>query len=249
MPSGPCSFVGMGMVGCDGTVLDCRVWISGGYWGNPQVYVHELSHNLYLGHAGSYNSAGTFDEYLDWTCYMGYAAAPPDEANRCANLPHAFQLGWASLTQLDANSLPKGYTYTAYVASNSVFRRAGVRIMPGTWASGQDPIYIGYRTAANGDIELPASLASKVHIYTSASTGNKDSKVSTLRTTLLVNDVWSWPPAGLYVKRINNFSANQAMVSICRKWGAENATSCAAGVDNDCNFKAGVDDPACAAFP
>ncbi len=27
-----------------------------------QVYVHELSHNLYLAHAGSYNSAGTFDE-------------------------------------------------------------------------------------------------------------------------------------------------------------------------------------------
>lgn len=27
-----------------------------------QVYVHELSHNLYLGHAGAYNSAGAFDE-------------------------------------------------------------------------------------------------------------------------------------------------------------------------------------------
>ncbi len=44
---------------------------------------------------------------------------------------------------------------------------------------------IGYRTAANGDVQLPSSLANKVHIYTSASTGNKDPKVSVLRSTLL----------------------------------------------------------------
>lgn len=44
---------------------------------------------------------------------------------------------------------------------------------------------IGYRTAINGDIQLPASLASKVHIYTSASTGGKDPKVSALRATML----------------------------------------------------------------
>lgn len=213
LPTGPCGFVGMGMVGCDGTVFDCRVWIAGDYWGNSQVYVHELSHNLYLGHAGAYNSAGAFDDYGDWTCFMGYASGSANDANRCANLPHSYQLGWSSLTQLDASSLPKGYTYTAYVASNSNFRRAGVRIMAGTWLSGQDPIYIGYRTAINGDIQLPASLASKVHIYTSASTGGKDPKVSALRATMLVNDIWSLPTAGLYIKRINNFSAQQAMVS------------------------------------
>lgn len=28
-----------------------------------------------------------------------------------------------------------------------------------------------------------------------------------------VNDIWSLPTAGLYIKRINNFSAQQAMVS------------------------------------
>ncbi len=70
---------------------------------------------------------------------MGYASAS-NNANRCANLPHSYQLGWSSIMQLDATSLPKGYTYTAYVASNSVFRRAGLRIMAGTWVSGQDPI-------------------------------------------------------------------------------------------------------------
>lgn len=78
--------------------------------------------------------------YGDWTCFMGYASGSANDANRCANLPHSYQLGWSSLTQLDASSLPKGYTYTAYVASNSNFRRAGVRIMAGTWLSGQDPI-------------------------------------------------------------------------------------------------------------
>lgn len=36
LPPNACAWVGLGYIGCDGS-YDCRAWVSGGHWGNPQV--------------------------------------------------------------------------------------------------------------------------------------------------------------------------------------------------------------------
>ena len=37
----------------------------------PNAMVHELGHNLFLGHAGGYDKGGAYDEYQDDTGMMG----------------------------------------------------------------------------------------------------------------------------------------------------------------------------------
>eukprot|EP00198_Chlamydomonas_reinhardtii_P007767 XP_001697104.1 predicted protein [Chlamydomonas reinhardtii] len=60
-------------------------WVSGSYARSLLSYLHELGHNLWLGHAG----VGSCDD-CDWSCAMGMCCRA-----RCFNGPHAWQLGWA----------------------------------------------------------------------------------------------------------------------------------------------------------
>lgn len=119
---------------------------------------------------------------------MGYCCA-----NRCPNTPYAWQLGWLPLQQLDGTSLRPGQARAATlaaqaeagpggaagVASNAAV--GGLRIVTQSWANGSDaavPLYLGYRTRVGGDGQLPPELASRVHIYSSATIGSTDSQPS-----------------------------------------------------------------------
>ena len=62
--AGPdCDWTGMGQVGPyatgpSGEYLYGVAWISGDYWNNLGVWMHEIGHNLYLGHAGQVMGLG-----------------------------------------------------------------------------------------------------------------------------------------------------------------------------------------------
>ena len=239
VPPGACPFVGLGYIGCDGS-YDCRAWISGDFWATPQAIAHELGHNLFMGHAGSFNSAGVFDEYADSSGLMGYCCT-----ERCPNTPHAWQMGWISVQQLDGSSLKAGQTVTATLSSQAVSARSGMRIQP-SWTAGVDPIFLGYRTKALGDAELPAEAAGKVHLHTSAISNSYDAQVTIWKAALgSAGQAWEHSAAGLVV-RLKALTSSSATVTVCRKGGAESVATCAAGVDNDCNGLAGARDPACA---
>ena len=60
LPPGACGWVGSGHLGCDGS-FECRAWINGNNWDVAQPMVHELGHNMFMGHAGSVNEDGWFD--------------------------------------------------------------------------------------------------------------------------------------------------------------------------------------------
>lgn len=57
--------------------------------------MHELGHNMYLNHAGSYQANNatkrlSFVGYKDDSAAMGFCCS-----TRCHNAPHSFQLGWS----------------------------------------------------------------------------------------------------------------------------------------------------------
>ena len=178
-----CSWAGVGYVGCDGS-FSCNSWVRGGYFmgsargsgGSAQVAAHEQGHNMYLHHASSvataataWSAATTADEYGDWSCSMGYCCA-----TRCANTPHAYQMGWITPQLLDATSLAEGQTRTVSFAAQTRSAASGLKISP-SWAAVTDPLYLGYRMAEGFDASLPSNFANRVNIYTWAGATNTDS--------------------------------------------------------------------------
>ena len=51
-PGSSCTWAGLAFVGCDQTV-GCRAWARGDVYTSQQLYMHELGHNLFLGHSGT----------------------------------------------------------------------------------------------------------------------------------------------------------------------------------------------------
>ncbi|PSC74160.1 hypothetical protein C2E20_2632 [Micractinium conductrix] len=241
IPPGQCGFVGLGYIGCDGSYT-CRSWIGADFWATPQAIVHEMGHNLYMGHAGATNSEGVFDEYADDSGTMGYCCQ-----DRCPNTPHAWQLGWISVRQLDGASLKPGVPVTLTVASQALSSQSGLRIVP-SWAAGVDPIFVGYRTKASGDAALEPQLAGRLHLYTAGITNTYDPKLTSWKGSLsTAGTAWTHPTAGMVV-RLKAAGGTAASVTLCRKAGKETLASCLAGLDNDCNGLVGAKDPACAAL-
>ena len=169
---------------------------------------------------------------------MGYCCS-----DRCPNTPHAWQLGWISVQQLDGTSLKPGQTVETILASNSASPRSGLRIVP-SWAAGVDPLFLGYRTKVGGDAAAGADIASKLHVNSAGITNSFDPKETTWHAALGAGQAWTHPTAGLVV-RLKAAFPGSATVTICRKAGAETLASCRAGADNDCNGLAGTADPVC----
>ncbi|KAG2447005.1 hypothetical protein HYH02_008159 [Chlamydomonas schloesseri] len=70
----------------DGTPAYGMVWVSGDRYDSPNAYLHELSHNLGLYHAGTPNGC----QYCDRSCAVSYCCVA-----RCHNAAHLWALGWA----------------------------------------------------------------------------------------------------------------------------------------------------------
>lgn len=245
IPSGPCTFVGVGYIGCDGT-FGCRSWVGGDYWASPASLAHELGHNLHLEHAGAANGS-LWDQYGDDSCFMGSCCA-----ERCPNTPHAWQLGWLTVRQLDGASLRAGQTVTAALPTQAASDRTGLRILA-SWATGVEPVFLGFRTRSRGDAGLDRAVAGRVLIHTSAINNTYDAQFTTLLAAMPVGQAWEYPAAGLVVRfravaAAAGSRSSTATVSVCRRGGAETAATCAAGTDNDCNGLAGAKDPACPAL-
>ncbi len=170
---------------------------------------------------------------------MGYCCS-----DRCFNTPHAWQMGWISVQQLDGTSLKPGHTLTTNISSQSLSYRSGLRIVP-DWAPGTAPVFLGFRTKAGGDSSF-TDLARKLHIYSANITNSFDPQVTTWETELgTAGASWAHPTARLVV-RLRSIAPGAATVSVCRKAGAETLASCRAGLDNNCNGLVGERDPACA---
>ena len=177
--------------------------------------------------------------YLDTTCTMGYCCS-----DRCPNTPHAWQMGWLSVQQLDGTSLKAGQTVRATLLSQAVTSSAGLRIVP-SWVAGVDPVFVGFRTKRGGDAGLEPHDSGKVHVHTAAIANTFDAKLTIWRAGLVATQTWSDATTGLVV-RVTSISKGSAAITVCRKGGAETLASCKAGLDYNCNGLVGANDPACA---
>jgi hypothetical protein len=70
--------------------------------------MHEMGHNLYLNHAGSFqpgqNGGSQYIAYKDDSGAMGHCCS-----TRCFNAPHSYQLGWSkAVDTLDKENFPAG---------------------------------------------------------------------------------------------------------------------------------------------
>jgi cell division septation protein DedD len=83
----PCNWAGLGHVGCP---TNCFTWIK--TCGYPDVYAHELGHNLGMLHASTdTDNDGDYDcEYCDMSGIMGYGGV----GWRHFNAIHKSQMGW-----------------------------------------------------------------------------------------------------------------------------------------------------------
>ncbi len=82
-----CGWAGLGNVGCSSS---CSAWINTCQY--PDVYAHELGHNLGFAHASTdANNDGTIDsEYGDYSDFMGIGGV----GYRHNNSPHKAQMNW-----------------------------------------------------------------------------------------------------------------------------------------------------------
>jgi hypothetical protein len=145
LPKGACTFAGLGAVGPCDSHRTCRSWISGHYAEYPIAYVHELGHNLGLGHA-SYNG----NEYGDYSDLMGYCCI-----ERCFNAPHSNMLHITKPKQ--TLSLPLSSTITLSLLQNEyiVIHDFGKK-----W-------YVQYRQASGLD-KVPTLFSDSINIYLSS---------------------------------------------------------------------------------
>eukprot|EP00882_Tetradesmus_deserticola_P011395 GHRQ01012056.1.p3 GENE.GHRQ01012056.1~~GHRQ01012056.1.p3 ORF type:complete len:131 (-),score=21.21 GHRQ01012056.1:3135-3527(-) len=84
--------------------------------------MHELGHNLYLNHAGSFQpvagGGSQFVAYKDDSGAMGHCCS-----TRCFNAPHSHQLGWSSAVDTlnkdnFAAGAPKMYVFAGIVQAH-----------------------------------------------------------------------------------------------------------------------------------
>ncbi|KIY91517.1 hypothetical protein MNEG_16447 [Monoraphidium neglectum] len=140
-----CGWGGMGYVGCED---DCRVWINGELWNEPDTYFHELGHNLFLNHAGKWGNDG----YDDMSGAMGYCCDI-----RCHNAPHAHQVGWAApIATLTSDTLPAGTWKSFELPAAALDPKNFVRIWPDWDKKGaKSKIYLQYNSANEPQLPRP----------------------------------------------------------------------------------------------
>lgn len=93
------------------------------------------------------------------------------------------QLGWISVQQLEGG-LAQGRPVPIAIPSQSLASaRAGLRLVPG-WSPTAPPVFVGYRTASEGDAALGPDLARKVLVYTANIRTQQDSVYTAVQAAL-----------------------------------------------------------------
>eukprot|EP00798_Chlamydomonas_sp_ICE-L_P027134 gene27134-2363_t len=267
-----CRWAGLGTVGPaaiknDGSYDYGYVWINGDNAASIQAYFHEIGHNLYLGHAGKYNSESCTT--CDWSCAMGMCCRV-----RCFNSVHNWNLGWASPTQghvIEKSNISPGNTLSFSIPSQSTQER-NMLVTANDWVIERTLGAVApwpFEESAY-DKDIPSSFAGGVLIHAWNGTGQRDSAtVSQHVATLSDSTMWKDTLYGsqLVIKQLKS-SLQFAELTVCliqensreflacyffiptdKVTGIKIVKSCeldcSDGLDNDCNGLIDEEDPSC----
>jgi hypothetical protein len=186
-----CSWAGSANLGC-GT--SCRSWIRYCAW--PDVFAHELGHNLSMSHASTDDdNDGTIDcSYCDTSDFMGYGG----QGWRQVNGPHKYQMGWLPAEQVV--EIDPGAAQTVVLSALEIepLATAYPQLLRIPLDNG-DYYYLSYRVATGYDQYMDPGYADRTSIHRSSTTGSgRSALVATL------GDGGVFEQAGMSVTQISH---------------------------------------------
>ena len=189
-----CSWAGLGNVGCGSW---CRAWVK--TCNLPDVYAHEIGHNLDLAHASTdTNNDGTIDcEYCDRSDFMGYGGV----GYRITNGPHEHQKSW----------LPAGQVVEVSTAGTSTHVVSPLQMDPASAPYPQvlrirksdtgDWYYLSYRQRAGYDAALDSGYVDRTSVHRYVGSGYSNTRlISTLQDGQMFEDAVN----GLSVRQVSH---------------------------------------------
>jgi len=172
----------------------------------PDVFAHELGHNLGMGHSG--NSAG---EYNDTSDIMGFSGP----GLRQVNGPHQEQMGWREpqqITEITSDGIYDIAPLEQDIASSNAPQILKIR-KPDT----AEWYYLSYRQPIGFDSSLPATYLSGLNIHQHVGNGSTN---KTIWIDTLIDG--------------ENYSDSANSLSITQLSHGQNSVSIAVAMSNTC---------------
>jgi hypothetical protein len=152
-----CPWAGLATLGCGAF---CQAWVT--TCDLPDVYAHELGHNLGMHHASTDedNDASADCEYCDTSDFMGIGGLPWRELNG----PHRVQLGWLPAQQIAVAGQSGDETLALSPLDEDPALAAFPQVLQ-VAVPGAAPYVLSYRRRSGYDEGLDAAFAGKTSIH------------------------------------------------------------------------------------
>jgi hypothetical protein len=158
LPVSSCSWAGRANVGC-GTF--CRVWVD--TCALPDVYAHELGHNLSMRHASTDddNDDAIDNNYGDISDFMGYGGY----GWRQINGPHMLEMGWLPAGQVVDADHQGTQTYVLSPLETDPASALYPQLVRVARSTQGDDIFLSYRRREGHDAGLRTEYVDKTSIH------------------------------------------------------------------------------------
>ena len=202
-----CSWAGLGNVGCGSW---CRAWVK--TCNLPDVYAHEVGHNLDLAHASTDpNNDGTIDcEYCDRSDIMGYGGV----GWRIFSAPHEDQKQWMPGAKVREVSVSGTATYVLSPLQADPATTPYPQILKIRKADTSDWYYLAYRQRQGYDATLYSEFVDRTSIHRYVGSGYSNTRfIVALADTQVFDDVAN----GLSIRQIAHdaMSATLQVTTTC----------------------------------
>jgi hypothetical protein len=158
LPQTGCSWAGRANVGCGSS---CRVWVN--VCGIPDLYAHELGHNLSLRHSSNDAdnddvSESTYGDISDFMGYGGYGW-------RQVNGPHKLEMGWIPAGQVIDGDQGGTRNYVLSPLETDPASAPYPQLVKISRPSLGDDLFLSYRRKIGYDTGLRSEYADKTNVH------------------------------------------------------------------------------------